>query len=260
MSLIKNKKNGSSKNYNELPLEISQDDYDKLEENKKKYYSQQCFFKKMSLDEMNRIQREKNNYNAKISLEKKRRANEIRNNPNIEITDYELKNLPLEEQKNWKYSRSEGPERNLTIYYKRKKIENSLNWKATHLKNIRLTQSEYDKLNPETKALGWVKISVKTGMQEYENQYRRRVPKDDILDKILNNIKKKQLNMNTLLDKGILYETKYYITKETLPTNSIQTNKTEYITLSKSNYNSYIKLDRELLNLKREKYEIEKKK
>ena len=47
MNLIKNKKNGGSKNYEELPLEISEYNYiTTLDKNEKKYYSQQCFYKK----------------------------------------------------------------------------------------------------------------------------------------------------------------------------------------------------------------------
>jgi hypothetical protein len=257
MNLSKNKKSGGSKSYEELPLEISQNAYYQLDENEKNYYNQECFYKKISKGEGNRKKKEANNNTARIGRERQQRAIEIESNPNIEITGYELRELPLNKQQNWKYSRSNGPQWNQTSYYKKKKIENSLNWKAIHQNKIHLYPSDYNKLKPATKALGWVKIYVQTGMQEYSEMYRRRVTQDDELDNILNEIQQKELEMNTLLKKGTKYNTGFYVTQSNLPPNSIQTNKTEYYTLNKPSYNRYMVLSTLLLELNQEKYRIQ---
>ena len=257
MNLIINKKSGGSKSYEELPLEISQSTYYQLDETEKNYYNQECFYKKISKEEGNRKKKEANNYYAIIAQEKQQRAIEIESNPNIEITEYELKELPRNKQKNWKYSRSTGPQWNQTSYYKKKKIENSLNWKAIHQNKIHLYPSDYNKLKPETKALGWVKIRVQTGMQEYSDMYRRRVTQDDELDNILNEINQKELEMNTLLKKGTKYNTDFYLSQSNIPPNSIQTNKTEYYTLNKPIYNRYMVLSTLLLELNQERIRIQ---
>jgi hypothetical protein len=249
MNLSKNKKSGGSKIYEELPLEISQNAYYQLDETEKNYYNQECFYKKISKEEGNRRKKETNNYTTRIAQEKQQRAIEIESNPNIEITEYELRELPRNKQQNWKISRSNGPQWNQTSYYKKKKIENSLNWKAIHQNRIKLYPYDYNKLKPETKALGWVKIYVQTGMQEYSDMYRRRVTQDDELDNILNEIKQKELEMNTLLKKGTKYNTDFYVTESNLPPNSIQTNKTIYYTLNKPIYNRYMVLSTFLLEL-----------
>ena len=141
---------------------------------------------------------------------------------------------------------------NQTSYYK-KKIENSINWKATHQNKIHLNPSDYNKLKPETKALGWVKIQIRNGIQGYSDMYRRRFQEDNTLDTILNEIEQKKLEMNTLSKRGQIYN----LPSSGLPTNSILINSKKYFKLNKPLYNRYMVLKTLLLELYQEKSRIE---
>lgn len=250
------KKSGGPKSYKELPSEILKSAYYQLDKNEKNYYNQECFYKKISKEEGNRKKKETNNYTLRIAQEKQQREIEIESNPNIEITEYELSKLSLNKQQKWKYSRSNGPQWSQISYYQKKKTENSLNWKAIHQNKIHLSPSDYNKLKPETKALGWVEIQVQTGPHDYSDMYRRRVSQDNELDNILNEIKQKELEMNTLLKKGTKHNTDFYVTQSSLPPNSIQTNKSVYYTLNKPSYNRYMVLNTLLLELNQKKSRI----
>ena len=52
--------------------------------------------------------------------------------------------------------------------------EDTLDWRINHTPNIQLTGAEYVALTPAQRALGWTKISVQTGRQEYTDMWRRR--------------------------------------------------------------------------------------
>jgi len=248
----------SRNTYETLPLEISNNDYYNLDEIQKVYYSEECFHKKKSKkDANNNIQKKKNDI-QRISNEKQNRLKKIKNDINIEISENEYREIPANEKKNWKYSRSIGPQYNQTTYYKRKSIENNLNWRAIHQEKIILTPVEYNKLGKNAKALGWVTTRIQTGMQDWNTMYRRRLPEDTELDLVLDEIQKKELEIDTLLKKGKFHKTGYYIRGE-LPNYSIRINRNEYYTLSSNSYTKYKKLGEELRQLNIKKYEIQER-
>jgi hypothetical protein len=156
----------------------------------------------------------------------------------------------------WVITSVQNRRQEYTDMYRRKVPQdekNILNWKAEHVKGIKLYPHEYNKLKPETKALGWVITSVQTGSQEYTDMYRRKVPQDDELSKILPEIEKIEGEMDTILKEGKIYNSK------PLPPNSIllQKNRNTYYILIKPRYNRYKVLESRLFELYQEKSIIE---
>lgn len=122
----------------------------------------------------------------------------------MEITPAEYNWLPPIEKNKWKKIenrvlnnsyplRREGYRGYDTIKYIRRipeddirNLELSLEWKIYNNPNIRLSVSEYSRLTPEQKALGWIKEEVEVGMPgrgETEIQYRLRTLRDNHIDK-----------------------------------------------------------------------------
>lgn len=235
--------NFNKKKYEELPSEILKSDYNKLDKIQKVYYSEESFHIKKSKDEVNIIN--------KFIIN-----NKIKKNYKEEINQSEYDNLNETEKELYEYSRSTGiPLISKKKYYKKNKnLKNTLSYRVTHNEKIRLTPYEYSKLGKNAKALGWVKTSIQVGIQEWSNVYRRRLNEDDELDLVLDNIKKKELEIDTLLKKGKFHKTDHYIKK--LPNYSIQTNRNEYYILSSNSYTKYIELGEELRELNIKKYEI----
>jgi hypothetical protein len=106
----------------------------------------------------------------------------ITHTPNIQLTGAEYVSLtPAQRALGWtKISVQTGRQeytdmwRRRTANNTRRERENSLNWRIAHAPNIQLTGAEYVGLTPAQRALGWTKISVQTGMQEYTDMWRRR--------------------------------------------------------------------------------------
>jgi len=252
------KESGRGRNYNNLESEISRAKYYALDETEKNYYTSECYHKKISKNEGNRKKKEENNRLTEIARKQKQRANEIesRLNPNLVISQSEYNKLKPETKALWISTSVQTGRQEYTDMYRRKVPQdekNILNWKAEHVKGIKLYPHEYNKLKPETKALGWVITSVQTGSQEYTDMYRRKVPQDDELSKILPEIEKIEGEMDTILKEGKIYNSK------PLPPNSIllQKNRNTYYILIKPRYNRYKVLESRLFELYQEKSIIE---
>lgn len=235
--------NFNKKSYEDLSLEISKSDYNKLDKNQKVYYSEECFHKKKSKEEINHNTKNNSIINEKIKKNYKKEINQ---------SEYDKLNETEKEQ----YQKKKGLLNSILSkkYIKIQNLKNTLSYRVTHNEKILLTQGEYNKLGKNAKALGWVRIYEQVAIQEWITKYRRRLPEDTALDLVLDQIKKKELEINTLLKKGIFHKTGRYIRK-TLPNYSIQTNRNEYYTLTPNSYANYIKLGEELkeLQIKRAK-------
>ena len=121
-------------------------------------------------------------------------------------------------------------------------LESSLEWRVANQPTIQLTRREYESLPANLQALGWVKDSVQSGMQEHTNIWRRRTPNDDIRESIA--AKKRQ--MRSILEP---YSSRH-LTTGNYPQYSVEIDRYEYIQLTREEYNAYSRLDSEVDELR----------
>jgi len=111
----------------------------------------------------------------------------IAHTPNIKLTSAEYSSLtPAQRALGWTKERVQSGYqtyndqwRRRTANNTRRERESSLNWRIEHTPNIRLNSAQYHSLSNAQRALGWTKERVRSGYQEYSDQWRRRTANNE---------------------------------------------------------------------------------
>jgi len=166
--------------YASFPEYMPHNEYLLLDEEDKVFFTLYKFHKRIPAAEGYEILRQRE-ANATASLrQREERIAQIRSG-DVEITDQELKTLiPVEERATWLYSRMEGPQWDSTTYYRKQRLEDTLEYKAEHDPTIKLKQAQYDQIKNKVRKLplGWIKTPVQVGMMEFEDLWRWKTEED----------------------------------------------------------------------------------
>jgi hypothetical protein len=177
---------GAARLYSEMPLNISISDYRNLPQDELLYYDNTNektdvsaigltikYYSKRTLEEVNNIIRENQLKEQNDIVNKQRRLNQIRDTPNISISEEEYYNLPRDHY-GYEWIPATNPYQGITGYRKGKtfielaRIEHVLNQerKKILLKN-RITSDEYYKLNNDQQLLYQVDLINVSDMDDY---------------------------------------------------------------------------------------------
>jgi hypothetical protein len=164
--------------YEDRPASIPNAVYRANRDEEQYYYDVECVHTKVSKEVGDERRRVAMAAAAEAAAAQERRAATIATDPDVEITAREYEALPREQRGQWKVSRSEGPQWNTTVYYKRVRRENSLEWRAEHDPAVRLEEHQFRSLPARLQAL-FKATSVQSGMQEYTTYYVRKAAGND---------------------------------------------------------------------------------